>query len=160
MCRYHKIKPQIIPRIIQQSFGALFSRFIVFSRSLETGTPCLHLLFVNPAKWNSESGTIGAQNYRSDEERERHRDGKTKRTTSSNRDLVKRDHDYAAHVANSPATKTSGWRSLRLPVHLSLPYQTSSPSSRTAQRMANAMSDEDIGPVPAPASTAPKKESR
>ena len=36
--------------------------------------------------------------------------------------LVKRDHDPVALVPNSPATKTSGWRSLRLLVHLSPPY--------------------------------------
>jgi hypothetical protein len=41
--------------------------------------------------------------------------------------LVTRDHDPAACVANSPETKTSGWRSLRLLVHLSLPYPILSP---------------------------------
>ena len=34
--------------------------------------------------------------------------------------LVTRDHDHAARVVNSLETKTTGWRSPRLPVHLFL----------------------------------------
>jgi hypothetical protein len=103
-----------------------YCHFILFSRSLETGTHCFHLIFVN--RQRSSSRMVSQAR----EECKRSHGGEVIATAKQNKPhrrtailtaiLVKRDHDHAAHVANSPVTKTSRWRSLRLPVHLSLPY--------------------------------------
>lgn len=41
--------------------------------------------------------------------------------------LVTRDHNRRAHIVNSLAMKTSGWRNLHLRDHLSLPYPIPQP---------------------------------
>jgi len=98
---------------------------------------------------------------------ERHRDGKTKQNTSSDRDPRK-----TRLRSRSPVREQSGnedeWVEKPAPSgsfvpavpHIVAPPSISSPStSRTAQRTANDgdSSDEDVGPLPAPAPTAPKR---
>ena len=108
-----------------------------------------------------------SQTHSSDDERKHHRDSKTKQTTSS-------DHDppRTRPRSCSPRRELSGnedeWVEKPAPSGSFVPAVPStaappsipSPStSRTAQRTANDgdSSDEEVGPLPAPAPTAPKK---
>jgi len=108
-----------------------------------------------------------SQTHSSDEERERYRDRKTKQITS-----LDRDHHKTRPRSRSPRHEQSGdedvWVEKPAPSgsfvpavpNTTAPPSSSSPStSRTAQRTANDgdSSDEEVGPLPAPAPTAPKK---
>ncbi len=79
-------------------------------------------------KESSESGTIGGRKLT---QVMKHASviamAKQNRACRRTVTLVKREHDRAAHVANSPATKTTGWRSLRLRARLSPLYPAPQP---------------------------------
>lgn len=74
-------------------------------------------------KASGESGTIGGRKHtRVTKHASVIATAKQNRAGRRTAILVKREQDRAAHVMNNPATKTSGWRSLRLRVHLSPLY--------------------------------------
>ncbi|KAI9442332.1 DUF926-domain-containing protein [Lactarius indigo] len=109
-----------------------------------------------------------SQTHSSDEARERHRDGKTKQSRLS----VDRDPRKSRARSRSPRRAQSGdeddWVEKPAPSGSfvpAVPSTAASPSipspsaSRAAQRKVNDgdSSDEDVGPLPAPVPTAPKK---
>lgn len=108
-----------------------------------------------------------SRTHSSDEERERHRDSKTKQSTSSDRDPRKTRPRSWSPRREQPGDEDE-WVEKPAPSgsfvpavpNTTLSQTIPSPStSRIAQRTTNDgdSSDEEVGPLPAPAPTAPKK---